>query len=113
MSYLIDTNVISELIKPKPSIPVLNWLSIMPNESLFLSVITLGEIRKEIEKIKEPAKKEKIRIWLEHELPTWFGSRILSIDSAVQIIGGSYKQILFIPSPLLIAYLQQQQYSSI
>jgi predicted nucleic acid-binding protein len=83
MSYLIDTNVISELIKPRPNKAVLEWFTAIPEDSLYLSVITLGEIRKGIEKISEPHKKEKLRIWLEHELPAWFGSRLLPIDKHI------------------------------
>ena len=83
MSYLIDTNVISELVKPKPDKNVVKWMSCVPDTSLYLSVLTLGELRKGIEKIHEQVKKEKLRIWLEHELPDWFGDRFLSIDNDV------------------------------
>ena len=83
MNYLIDTNVISEIIKSKPDKQVMNWFSVIPDDSLHLSVITLGEIRKGIGKVEEIAKKEKLRIWLEHELPAWFDSRILAIDAEV------------------------------
>ncbi len=83
MNYLIDTNVISELVKPKPDKHVIQWISCIPDTHLYLSVLSLGEIRKSIEKILEPAKKEKLRIWLEHALPDWFGDRFLSIDNEV------------------------------
>lgn len=83
MSYLIDTNVVSELIKSKPDKQVVSWFSAVPDESLHISVLTLGEIRKGIGKVEEAAKKEKLRIWLEHELPEWFDTRILDIDVPV------------------------------
>lgn len=83
MSYLIDTNVISELVRAKPNKNVMNWFEAIPGDSLHLSVITLGEIRKGIEGISDARKKEKLRIWLEHEIPDWFGQRILSIDKYV------------------------------
>src|SRR5688572_26773459 len=83
MSYLIDTNVISEMVKKEANKKVMEWIKAVPSESLYLSVISLGEIRKGIEKITDSRKKEKLRIWLEHELPAWFGHRILNIDKHV------------------------------
>jgi predicted nucleic acid-binding protein len=80
MSYLIDTNVLSELVRPTPNKNVLRWFENVPDESLYISVLTLGEIRKGIEKISDKSKREKLRIWLEHEIPNWFGTHILSID---------------------------------
>lgn len=83
MSYLIDTNVISEIVRPKPSHKVLNWFESIPNQSIYLSVLTLGEIRKGIEKIEFKKRKEKLKLWLENELPAWFENRILPIDAQI------------------------------
>lgn len=83
MSYLIDTNVISELVRPKPDAAVLDWFANTPDDALFLSVLTLGEIRKGVEKLPEPQRREKLRLWLEHDLRDWFGTRILSIGPDV------------------------------
>ena len=83
MSYLIDTNVISELVRPKPDAAVLDWFASTPDDALFLSVLTLGEIRKGVEKLPEPQRREKLRLWLEHDLRDWFGTRILSIGPDV------------------------------
>ena len=83
MSYLIDTNVISELIKLKPNIHVIDWLNEMPEDHLFISVLTLGEIRKGVELMKVAQKKEKLRIWLEDALPKRFKGRILPVDQFV------------------------------
>ena len=83
MSYLIDTNVISELTRPKPSKAVLAWFDSIPAEALNISVLTLGEIRKGIEQMPESARREKLRVWLEHDLIEWFGNRVLPIDIAV------------------------------
>ena len=82
MSYLIDTNVISELVRAKPDTAVLDWFANTPDDALFLSVLTLGEIRKGVEKLTSPedtARREKLRLWLEHDLRDWFGARILPI----------------------------------
>lgn len=83
MSYLLDTNVICELVKPVPSKKVLAWFEPINNERLFVSVLTLGEIRKGVECLPNSAKKTKLLIWLENELPAWFETRILPIDAAV------------------------------
>lgn len=83
MSYLIDTNVISETVKKDPNHDVIRWLKAIDIEYLYISVITLGEIRKGIEKITDLGKKNKIIQWLEIELPKEFGSRIIDIDKNV------------------------------
>jgi len=83
MSYLIDTNVISELIKIKPDKKVINWFETVPDRELYLSVLTIGEIRKGLVKVNNDAKRETIRAWLDYELITWFSDRILPIDQYV------------------------------
>ena len=83
MSYLLDTNVLSELVRPKPNTSVLSWFSNVPDESLYISALTIGEIRKGVEGVPDARRKEKLRVWLEHELPEWFGKRVLSIDGDV------------------------------
>lgn len=83
MSYLLDTNVISELVKPRPDKNVLKWFSHVPDDALYLSVLTLGEIRKGVERISNSSRREKLRLWLEHDLREWFGVRILPIGPDV------------------------------
>ncbi len=83
MSYLLDTNVLSELVRPKPNDAVLAWFANVPDESLYISVLTLGEIRKGVESVPDAKRKERLRVWLEHTLPEWFGSRLLSVDVSV------------------------------
>lgn len=83
MMYLIDTNVISETIKKQPNPSVLNWLSSIDIKNLSLSVLTLGEIRKGVEKIEGEAKKQKIIHWLEVDLLECFYGRIIPIDASV------------------------------
>ena len=72
MSYLLDTNILSETVRRAPNKSVLAWLDRIPGEALFVSVLTLGEIRKGIEAITDKKRREKLRLWLEHELPVWF-----------------------------------------
>ncbi len=83
MIYLLDTNVISELKRQKPNGKVADWFATVPKESLYLSVLTLGEIRKGIEKLPDGQRKQALASWLENEIPFWFGSRLLAIDSGV------------------------------
>lgn len=83
MSYLLDTNVLSETVRRSPEPAVISWLEPVPSEALFLSVLTLGEIRKGIERLRETRRRERLRIWLEHDLPDWFSGRILPVDSGV------------------------------
>lgn len=83
MSYLIDTNVLSELVRAKPDAAVLHWFSNTPDDALFLSALTLGEIRKGVEKMADIKRREKLRLWLEHDLRDWFGARILPVGPEV------------------------------
>jgi len=83
MSYLLDTNILSETVRRAPNKSVLAWLDRIPGEALFVSVLTLGEIRKGIEAITDKKRREKLRLWLEHELPVWFEGRVLPVDLAV------------------------------
>lgn len=72
MSYLIDTNVLSELRRKQPDPRVVAWLQARPRQSLYLSVLTLGEIRKGLERVQEPLRKQALLDWLEVELLQYF-----------------------------------------
>lgn len=88
MSYLLDTNVISELVKHTPNERVLKWIDDIYSEKLYLSVISIGEIRKGVAGIQDPRRQEKISRWLEIELPDYFEERILNIDLKVADMWG-------------------------
>ena len=83
MSYLLDTNIVSETVRRNPNKAVIAWLDLLPPEALYVSVLTLGEIRKGIEALTDRKRREKLRLWLEHELPAWFEGRVLPVDLAV------------------------------
>ena len=83
MSYLIDTNVLSELRRKTPDEQVVNWVNSRPATSLYLSVLTLGELRKGIESLADAKRRLKLADWLETELPLFFAGRIISIDDGV------------------------------
>lgn len=83
MSYLLDTCVLSELMNKYPDEKVINWLNDTPNNSLYISALTIGEIRKGISLLKDHKKSERLIRWLEKDLMNWFNQRIISIDILV------------------------------
>ena len=80
MKYLLDTNVVSELVKQAPDAGVVQFLSNADDTAVALSVITLAELRYGIERLAPGAKRERLTRWLEDELPRRFDRRILRID---------------------------------
>ena len=82
-AFLLDTNVISELIKPKPEPKVATWIDDTDEELLFLSVLTLGEIRKGVVLLPRSARRVALEAWLGKELPLRFFGRTLFIDQVV------------------------------
>ena len=83
MSYLVDTNVLSELRRRAPHAGVVEWFAQRPATTLYLSVLTLGEIRKGIDPLPDDERKLKLLDWLEVDLPNFFSSRILPVNATV------------------------------
>jgi len=82
--YLLDTYVISELMKPKPARSVADWIVSTPEELMHLSVITIGEIRKGIDLLDEGERRRgALQSWLDHDLRVRFAGRLLSFDEWV------------------------------
>jgi toxin FitB len=82
MSFLLDTNVVSEWVKPRPDAGVVAWLAEVDEDRVFVSVITLAELRYGIERMAAGGRRTRLDEWLRNELPLRFEGRILSIDSA-------------------------------
>lgn len=82
-AFLLDTNVISELLKPKFEPKVATWIDATDEELLFLSVLTLGEIRKGVVLLPRSARRTSLEAWLLKDLPLRFSGRILDIDQEV------------------------------
>jgi toxin FitB len=82
-AFLLDTNVISELLKRKPEPKVTTWIDATDEELLFLSVLTLGEIRKGVVLLPRNARRTSLDAWLSKDLPLRFSDRILSIDQEI------------------------------
>jgi toxin FitB len=83
MSYLLDTNVLSELVRPRPEPRVQAWFTNTPDEALHISVLTLGELRQGVEGLATGKRRERLRVWLENELPEWFGDRVIPVTAEV------------------------------
>ena len=109
MSYLIDTNVLSELRRKQPDAHVVNWFAERAPQSLFLSVLTLGEIRKGIERLDDSqtdaARRQSLDDWLEQELPTFFLGRVLGIDAGVADLWGRIQALAGRPLPAIDSLL--------
>ena len=83
MSHLVDTNVLSELRRKLPDSRVVQWFAARPVGTLYLSVLTLGEIRKGIDAMPKSARRLALLDWLETDLPAFFVGRVLPVDAAV------------------------------
>jgi len=83
VSFVLDTSVVSELVKKAPHEAVVKWLGGQEEDSLYLSVLTLGELEKGIAKLRASARRERLRTWLARDLAARFADRLLPIDLAV------------------------------
>ncbi len=81
--FLLDTNVISEITRPRPDQGVIKWIESTDESLLHLSVLTLGEIRKGIALLPEGRRRVSLESWLDHDLLLRFSGRILPIDLEV------------------------------
>lgn len=80
MSFLLDTNVVSELVRPRPDENVVAWLRERAADELYLSVMTFGELIRGTEKVADTDKGRRLRHWVEEELSEQFAGRILTFD---------------------------------
>jgi len=83
LSYLIDTNVVSQVIKGIPDLPVQTWLTTMAQDELYLSVISIEEIRQGIELINEGKRKQSLDTWLTQKILKAYSDRILAITATI------------------------------
>jgi predicted nucleic acid-binding protein len=88
MSFLLDTNAVSEWMKPKPNAGILTWLQQTDEDLLFLSVVTVAELRRGVERLPVGARRKRLEHWLEEDLVFRFEKRILPIDVAVADVAG-------------------------
>jgi len=81
--FLLDTNCISELVRVEPDRRVMEWMDAADESLLYLSVLTLGEIRKGLASLAQGKRRTRLETWLELELQARFARRILPIDAPV------------------------------
>ncbi len=89
MSYLLDTCVISEFVARQPNEKVVSWLAQLEPDAVFLSVITLGEIQKGIDKLPASQRKEELRLWLKDDLLVRFHDRLLPLQAGEMLTWGT------------------------
>jgi toxin FitB len=94
VNYLLDTCVISEMVRPRPTDSVLLWLDAQDEATLHLSVLTIGELHKGIARLEDGERKSRLFSWVDGALALRFDRRVLPIDTAVasawgQITGSS------------------------
>lgn len=88
MSYLLDTNVLSEVRRPQPAARVLEWLDAAPEDELFLSVVTVAELARGIALMEEGKRRRALADWVDQDLPARFGPRLLAIEGETALIWG-------------------------
>jgi predicted nucleic acid-binding protein len=89
MRYLLDTCVISDLVARQPDSGLVEWIDGIAEEKLYLSAITIGEIKKGIEKLPDSKRRSELTKWLEDELLIRFKDKILPIDVNVMLVWGA------------------------
>ena len=88
MTYLLDTNIVSETIKPIPQESVLAWIEAQSPAELYLAAQTMGELVRGARKAREKARRERFERWIEQDLAQQFDGRILPFDGAAAVVWG-------------------------
>jgi predicted nucleic acid-binding protein len=83
LSFLLDTNVVSEWVKPQPNPQVVAWLAEVDEDRVFLSVASLAEIRRGVELMPSGKRRDLLVSWLTEDLPKRFEGRLLDIDGRI------------------------------
>jgi toxin FitB len=83
VNFLLDTNAVSEWVKPRPNPGLIRWMEAADEDRVFLSVISLAELRYGVERMVPGARRNRLESWLLHELPLRFEGRILSVDHRI------------------------------
>ncbi len=88
MNYLLDTNVLSEVQRPRPDPHVLAWLDQVDEDRVFLSVASVGEIARGVAQLEDGRRKSALQLWLDIDLGARFGNRLLALDRETALIWG-------------------------
>ena len=85
MAWLLDTNVLSELRKPKPEARVIAFISSLPLGQLYISSVSLAEIRFGIQQLSDPAKRARLNNWLTNDVRPMFDQRVLQVTEEILV----------------------------
>ena len=88
MNFLLDTNVVSEWVRPRPDPGVITWMAEVDEDRVFLSVVSLAELRYGIAKMPAGVRRDRLDSWLGEEVLLRFESRILPIDASIANMWG-------------------------
>ncbi len=88
MPFLLDTNVVSETVRPRPEARVLTWLKVQTPAELFLAAQTIGELVRGARKVKDEARRRHFEEWVERDLAEQFEGRVLSFEAAAAVLWG-------------------------
>ncbi|MCY3702799.1 MAG: type II toxin-antitoxin system VapC family toxin [Rhodospirillales bacterium] len=88
MAFLLDTNVISETVRPRPDKTVLHWIEAQTPSDLFLAAQSIGELVRGVRKVREQARRERFARWIEQDLARQFDGRILPFDASAAAVWG-------------------------
>jgi len=91
VSYLLDTNFVSEWVKPRPDPGVVTWLTTVDEEALYLSVATLAELRYGVARLASSGRRSRLDRWLREELSERFAGRILPVNERIALAWGEVR----------------------
>lgn len=83
MSFLLDTNAVSEWVKPRPNPGLIAWMETADEDRIFLSVVSIAELRYGVERMAAGKRRHRLETWVRDELPMRFEGRILAVDVPV------------------------------
>jgi len=88
VNFLLDTNVVSEWAKPRPDPGVVAWLAEADEDRIFISAITIAELRYGVEKMPAGARRNRLDAWLQELVPLRFEERLLAVDADTANVWG-------------------------
>jgi predicted nucleic acid-binding protein len=88
VTYLLDTNVVSEWVKPRPNGDVIAWLAEASEDEIFISVCTFAELRFGVASMAKGKRRDRLDEWLRSDLPARFDRRIVGIDVSIAVAWG-------------------------
>jgi toxin FitB len=83
VSFLLDTNAVSEWVKPRPNSGLIAWMESADEDRVFLSVISLAELRYGVDRMTSGKRRQRLETWLQNELPLRFEGRVLPVGAEI------------------------------